>query len=187
MPYSFVQARNFTRGRASPIEVLVIHAMEADEKPETAEAVARWFAGPDAPQASAHYCIDVDSVVQCVRDEDVAWHAPGANHNGLGFEHAGYSRQTTADWDDAYSHALLWRSARLLASKCAQYDLPAIWLSPDDLRAGRHGITSHLNVTLAFHRSDHTDPGPNFPVDRYMTWIRRVLAVRRARPAAARY
>jgi len=36
----FVQARNFTRGRSSQIDVLVIHTMESPEKPNTAEDVA---------------------------------------------------------------------------------------------------------------------------------------------------
>jgi N-acetyl-anhydromuramyl-L-alanine amidase AmpD len=179
MSYPFIPARNFTKGRTDQIELLVVHAMEAAEGHETAESVARWFAGPDAPQASAHFCVDDNSVVQCVRDEDTAWHAPGANHNGLGFEHAGYSNQSTAQWDDPYSHAMLWRSARLLAAKCAEYGIPAVWLSPADLLAGRRGITSHWNVSLAFRRSDHTDPGPGFPAERYVTWVRRVLATRR--------
>ena len=83
-----------------PIDLLVIHTMEAPEKPDTAENVAKWFAGSTAPQASAHYCIDADSIVQCVQDRDVAWHAPGANHNGLGFEHAGTAgRKTVMDRD----------------------------------------------------------------------------------------
>ena len=83
----FVQARNFTKGRSNKIDVLVIHTMETPENHDTAESVSNWFAGSSAPRASAHYCIDDNSIVQCVHDADVAWHAPGANHNGLGFEH----------------------------------------------------------------------------------------------------
>lgn len=186
MSVPFIAARNFTRGRDGPIDVLVLHAMEAAESADTAEAVARWFAGPDAPRASAHFCIDSDSVVRCVRDEDVAWHAPGANHNGLGFEHAGYSAQTAAEWNDPYSRAMLWRSARLAAAKCRQYGIPSVWLFPADLLAGRRGITSHWNVTRAFRRSDHTDPGAAFPVERYVLLVRRVLAAPSARVAVGR-
>jgi hypothetical protein len=173
--YPFIGARNFTKGRDSSIDVLVIHAMEAAERPDTAEAVARWFAGPDAPQASAHYLVDANSIVQGVRDADVAWHAPGANHNGLGFEHAGYSAQRSREWSDRYSRAMLDRSARLAAAKCRQYGIPAVWLFPVDLLAGRRGITSHWNVSRAYRRSDHTDPGPSFPVDRYILLVHRVL------------
>lgn len=169
--YPFIQARNYTPGRTDAIDVIVIHAMEAPDKPDTAENVARWFAGPSAPRASAHYCIDADSIVQCVRDGDVAWHAPGCNHDGLGFEHAGYSSQTPADWSDAYNTTMLERSASLAAEKCREYRIPAEWLSVADLQAGRRGLTSHNNVSLAFRRSDHTDPGPGFPVERYLALV----------------
>ena len=80
--------------------------MEMDEKADTAESCSQWFKNPRS-QVSAHYCVDVDSVVQCVKEEDVAWHAPGANHNGLGFEHAGTAAQTPAQWSDPYSETLL--------------------------------------------------------------------------------
>jgi N-acetyl-anhydromuramyl-L-alanine amidase AmpD len=168
----FIGARNFTRGRSNKIDVLVIHTMESPEKPDTAEAVAHWFAGSTAPQASAHYCIDANSVVQCVKDSDVAWHAPGANHNGLGFEHAGRAAQTKADWSDAYSKAMLERSARLVAHKCVEHHIPAVWLRPADLRAGKRGITGHADVSNAFKRSDHHDPGTSFPVQAFLARVR---------------
>lgn len=168
----FVQARNYTRGRSNAIDLLVIHTMEAPEKPTTAESVANWFAGPTAPQASAHYCIDDNSIVQCVHDEDIAWHAPGANHNGLGFEHAGFAAQTPQEWNDAYSQDLLELSAQLVAQKCEEYHIPVVWLRAADLRAGRRGITGHAQVSDAFHRSDHHDPGPNFPIERYLALVK---------------
>ena len=171
----FVQARNYTPGRRSPIDVIVIHTMEMPEKSTTAEACANFFA-TTTKEASAHYCIDQNSVVQCVRDEDVAWHAPGANHNGLGFEHAGYARQSREEWvGDEASLALLERSAELAAEKCREYGIPLIWLQPADLRAGKRGFTSHANVSKAFQRSDHWDPGPNFPVQRYLALVRQHL------------
>jgi N-acetyl-anhydromuramyl-L-alanine amidase AmpD len=172
---AFIQARNYTRGRAASIDVLVIHTMEAPEKPDTAENVARWFAGSTAPQASAHYCIDADSVVQCVADNDVAWHAPGANHNGLGFEHAGFAAQSPEEWSDDYSKRMLDLSAELVAEKCKEYGIPAVWLTPSDLRAGRRGITGHAQVSDAFHRSDHHDPGTSFPVERYLGLVKKQL------------
>lgn len=171
----FVQARNFTKGRSNRIDVLVIHTMEAPELPDTAENVASWFAGSSAPQASAHYCIDANSIVQCVRDDDVAWHAPGANHNGLGFEHAGRAAQTGADWSDEYSLKCLELSAQLAAEKCRKYEIPVVWLRAADLRAGKRGITGHVQVSEAFRRSDHHDPGTSFPVQAYLSRVRKHL------------
>jgi N-acetyl-anhydromuramyl-L-alanine amidase AmpD len=169
----YVQARNYTRGRSNPIDLIVIHTMESPEKPDTAESVAAWFAGSTAPEASAHYCIDADSVVCCVKDTDVAWHAPGANHNGLGLEHAGRAAQTKADWSDDYSQQMLELSASLVAEKCAKYDIPVVWLHPAELRAGKRGITGHAQVSQAFKRSDHTDPGGSFPIQAYLASVRR--------------
>src|SRR5688572_13889549 len=96
------QARHYTPTSGRQIDLVVLHDMEAPEKPATAENIASWFAGPNAPRASAHWCFDSNSAVRCVADKDVAWHAPGANHNGLGYEMAGYARQTGAEWLDPY-------------------------------------------------------------------------------------
>src|SRR3954447_1869548 len=182
----FVQARNFTRGRSNAVDVLVIHTMESPEKPDTAESVANWFGGAGAPEASAHYCVDADSVVQCVHDEDVAWHAPGANHNGLGFEHAGRAAQNEAGWNDDFSRAMLDRSAALVAEKAVENDIPAVWLRPADLRAGKRGITGHMDVSEAFKRSDHHDPGTSFPIEEYLALVTAHMGDRFVRPAEHR-
>lgn len=179
----FVQARNYTKVASRTIAIIVIHTMEAAEKPDTAEAVANWFAGPTAPRASAHYCIDSNSIVQCVRDHDVAWHAPGANHNGLGFEHAGRAAQRASDWSDGYSTAELLRSAELAADKCMKYGIPIRRLTPAEIRAGKKGFAGHIDVTHAFpDRGSHTDPGPNFPWPRYLRYVRAFKAGRTPAP-----
>jgi len=175
MAYRFVQARHYTSAQRTAIDLIVVHTMEAPQKPTTAENVASWFAGATAPQASAHYCVDADSIVQTVRDEDVAWHAPGANHNGLGLEHAGFARFSADDWGNEYNQRMLDRSSTLVAALCRRYRIPPVWLYPADLMAGRRGITSHVNVSQAFRRSDHTDPGTNFPVQTYLRQVQQKL------------
>lgn len=172
----FVEAQYFTPVKSREIDLIVIHTMEAPEKPTTAEGVARWFAGKSSPRASAHYCIDNNTIVQCVWDHDVAWAAPGANHNGLQFEHAGYSSQSVTGWDDAFSRAMLNRSAHLAAQRCHKYDVPVKWLTPAALKRGERGITTHLNVSLAFKLSDHHDPGINFPRFHYIKMVKEVYA-----------
>jgi hypothetical protein len=168
----FVQARHFTSGRDSAIDVIVIHTMEMAERPTSAEDCAHFFA-TTTNEASAHYCVDQDSVVQCVRDSDVAWHAPGANHNGIGIEHAGFAKQTHDEWvGDKASLGLLETSAALVAVKCKRYGIPVKWLWVADLKAGRRGITSHANVSKAFGLSTHWDPGPAFPVGRYLQMVK---------------
>ena len=161
--------------RRKTTDWIVVHCMQNAEKPEAAEDVALWFAGRsrfEAPVASCHFCVDSNSVVQCVREGDVAWHAPGANHNGIGIEHAGRSEQTAADWSDSYSTTMLEISAKLAAKLAAAYNIPISWVAPDELRAGVRGFTSHANVSLAFGKSSHHDPGLHFPVAPYLERVR---------------
>jgi len=170
----FLQAKNYTKGRRpGPIDLIVIHTMEAAEKPTTAEAVAGWGAGPSAPQASWGYAVDNDSIVQSVLDTDTAWHAPGANHNGIGIEHAGYAKQNAADWSDDYSQKMLRLSAKLSAMLCAKHNIPVVKLTPAELKAGKRGIVGHKDCTDAFSGGHgHTDPGGSFPWDTYISWIK---------------
>ena len=128
-----------------------------------------------AANVSAHYCVDVNSIVQCVRDQDVAWHAPGANHDGIGIEHAGRAKQTGRDWNDAYSVGCWSLSAGLVADLCRAYEIPVTWLYAADLKAGKRGITTHDAVSKAFKRGSHWDPGTGFPIERYLSLVRKKL------------
>ncbi|MGH3073029.1 MAG: peptidoglycan recognition protein family protein [Gaiellaceae bacterium] len=174
MAYPFVESPHVTRTGGRKIDLIVIHTMEMDEKGETAENCAQWFRNPKA-KVSAHYCVDADSIVQCVRDQDVGWHAPGANHDGIGIEHAGRAKQTGRDWSDAYSVAMLDRSAALVAELCRTYSIPVTWLYAADLVAGKRGITTHKAVSDAFKRGSHWDPGTGFPVETYLSLVRAKL------------
>lgn len=160
----FIQARHFTKGRIKALRVVVWHDMEAPENTTTAEGVAHYFAGESAPQASAHVCADSDSVVECVKPEDTAWHAPGANSDGYGIELAGYSRQTYAQWTDAFSQATIKQAAHWVAPIMHAHGIPAHFLTDEELADGHtKGMTTHRQVTRVFKESTHTDPGEHFP------------------------
>jgi hypothetical protein len=171
-PMTFVQARWFTETNGRPIDLLVVHSMEMDEKPDTAEVCARYFATTDT-KASAHACVDVDSRVDCVIDKDVAYAAPGANHDGLHLELAGRARQTRAEWLDQYSRRMIeGPAAEWVAAKAKFWRIPLEFLKADALRAGRRGVTTHNEVRLAFGKTTHTDPGNGFPMDVLLTRAR---------------
>jgi len=162
--------------KTRPVDLVVMHTMEAPETSMTAENVAAWFAGQNPkyppPKASTHYCLDNDSVVQCVRESDVAWHASDANHNGIGVEMAGFAKQTKEQWEDDYSLAMLRRAASLVARLCRDHKIPVTLLTPDDLKAKKRGLCGHDTVTKAFPGSGtHWDPGPWFPWDLFLGMV----------------
>ncbi len=184
MAYPFVESPNMTRANGRAIEVVVMHTMEIAERADAASICARWFRSP-VSKVSAHYCVDAGAVIQCVREKDIAWHARGGNTNSIGVELAGYARQTTRDWEDDYSSAVLARAASVVADVCRRRSIPVRWLVADDLVAGRHGITSHAEVSRAYKKSDHWDPGPGFPVEAFLDRVRAARqATRPPRPPA---
>ncbi|MFF1739605.1 N-acetylmuramoyl-L-alanine amidase [Streptomyces mirabilis] len=180
----FVQARWYGPGRTTPIRVIVIHDMEAPEGPLTAENIAHWFATmPATNKASAHVCVDNNSAVRCVADGDRAWHAPGANSDGLGIEIAGYARQSRAEWLDQYSKGALEQAAKVTADWCAKHKIPAVKLSVAELIAGKRGIVGHRDVSAAYRQTDHTDPGPDFPWDYFLGRVNAFLNPSKPGPA----
>ena len=181
MDYPFVESPNMTRTSGRSIDVVVVHTMEIAERLDGAEAVARWFSRPES-EVSAHYCVDADSVVQCVREEDIAWHARGGNEHSIGVELAGRAGQGADGWSDAYSRAVLERAAAIVADVCERYEIPVRWVRAAGLRQGRRGLTGHAEVSRAFHKSDHWDPGPGFPVTRFLSLVRMAQRVAPTRP-----
>lgn len=163
--------------------LIVIHTIEGSEGPLSAENVASVWASPASPMASAHYNIDADSIVQCVKEGDRAWHTPGklvgkwVNDISIGIEHAGKAGQTAVQWSDPYSVATLKLSAQLVAQLCHRYGIPALKLSPEELRLGKvAGICGHVDCTKATGTGDHWDPGPNFPWDWYIEQVQFYLS-----------
>lgn len=174
----FVQARHYRAVSGTPraINLLVVHCMEAPEASTRAERCAYNFSTTDRV-ASAHACVDDDTIVRCVRDEDVAYAAPGANHDGLQLELAGYARQTREQWLDAFGVAMLRNAARVLEAWYYAYDVPLVFVEAANLRGGR-GVTTHGQVTLAYGKSTHVDPGPSFPMDWLLDRAREVRSAR---------
>jgi hypothetical protein len=186
--WPFLQAANYTyTTRASlplmrAVRLIVVHTMENPEKPDSAEGVAAWFAGKRGtpPKASAHACVDNDSLVRCVHPSDVAWAAPGANADGYHIEHAGHANQTDADWRDDYSAAMLAISARHAADIASAFGIPAVKLTVDEVRGKTaRGFCGHIDVTRAFAKSTHTDPGEHFPWPGYLALVNAALLMRR--------
>jgi len=180
--FPFVQAKVFREVTGERnVRLIVIHSMEAPEKGDTAENVARFFQNPPNP-ASAHLCIDNNSIVQCLLDNNIAAAAPGANQDGIHLELAGFARQTRDEWQDEYGLQLLNNVANAAAQYSLKYDIPVRRLTNDELADGKSkGLVSHSQVSAVFKKSTHTDPGEGFPWDFFLEHVEQQRADRLAK------
>lgn len=179
MTYPLIQAKHFTAGRGNTKpRLIVVHTMETPENAGRAHQVAQWFAGPTAPQASAHYMVDDAEVYQSVLETDTAWAVNdfALNQASVSIEHAGTASQTSQEWKDLYSTHELTNSAKLAAGICQRWGIPAVKLTPADILAGKSGFCGHNDVTSAKHVSGgHTDPGVNYPWVNYLKMVNDIL------------
>lgn len=166
---------------------VVIHATCPDvgfpsaSKAGRAESTARYFQSTSRA-ASAHVICDVSTTIRAVPDDVVAYHAP-PNSNSLGVEICadGGARASFANPAHAYSREdwlspQVWpavaAAARQVRAWCDRYRIPIRRLSVAQVRAGERGICGHNEVSEAFHKSGHDDPGPAFPWDRFIAEVK---------------
>jgi hypothetical protein len=153
--------RSANRPQSEPIEYVVIHDIEG-----TAEGAVRWFQNP-VSQVSAHYVVDAvrGRIWQQVREKDVGYHAGNRNINArsIGIEHEGYAYRP-----GFFTQTLYETSARLVRHITARHNIPR----------DRTHIIGHFEVpslndpTKRGGAGGHTDPGPYWDWDYYMTLIR---------------
>jgi Negative regulator of beta-lactamase expression len=164
---STILSPNKSTGRGSSVRLIGIHTAEAPESATTAEAVARYFLDPKV-EASAHWCVDSDSRVRCVNDQDTAWTLPPVNASSVNLEMAGYANQTEVQWHDPYSLAVMENAAICVAEWCTKFNIPIVHLSDTGISQGARGIVGHVDINRVFKRSNHSDPGPNFPWEYFL-------------------
>ncbi len=152
---------NYTNAnrRAPKIDIIVIHVVQGPYS-----AAINTFQDPGA-DVSAHYVVSRRGrVAQCVRNEDIAWHAGHwvTNTRSIGIEHAGYVGNPR--W---FTRAMYRSSARLSAHLSRRYNIPV----------DRRHIIGHNQVPgcpgAGGGVSCHTDPGRHWNWERYMRLIRR--------------
>jgi N-acetyl-anhydromuramyl-L-alanine amidase AmpD len=176
---NFLQAKSYKPANRQRVDLVVLHSTENPVKPGIARNIASWFAGDNAPQASAHYVVGPDDIYQGVLEKDISWAAPGVNDIAVNVEQVGQALST--DWTSAGSGpndglAVLRNSAELVRSICDRWKIPMERVDAQGLRAGKRGITTHASVTEAFKRSTHVDPGGSgdarWPWDTFLQLVR---------------
>jgi hypothetical protein len=148
---------NSNRQASYDINKIVIHVAEG-----SSSATIGWFKNC-AAGASAHYVVGRrGGVAQCVRDEDISWHAGwwNTNKHSIGIEHAGYVNNP--DW---FTRRMYHASARLSAWCSKKYRIPI----------DRKHIIGHYQVpgcpSSGGGANCHTDPGRNWNWTKYMRLI----------------
>jgi N-acetyl-anhydromuramyl-L-alanine amidase AmpD len=186
--FPFVKAKHFKDiVQKRQVRLVVIHTTEALETGDSAEGTANYFKDPrnqhgNPVKVSSHLCIDNNSIVQCVWDNDVAYCAPGVNSDGIHLELAATSAQTAAQWADPYSTLVLEKAANAAAQYCLKYDIPRVHLSNQQLRDGKKGIIGHYQATAVYPpNAGHTDPGANFPWDSFVERVETLYQERKER------
>lgn len=147
------------RDRGEP-SLIVLHCTDNDASNEAENSYAH-----RRTDASAHFYIDDDNVIQTVRIGDRAWSAhPLGNARGVQIEITGRSYWTRAQW---LSHPLWLGHARTVVFElAARLGIPATKLTISQVANHRHGVCGHSDCVHAFREGTHfTCPSPNFPWD----------------------
>jgi len=149
------------------ITLIVLHSTEGG----TAKGVAGYFT-TQASGGSAHLVVDDDHCYRCLADNVIPWGAPGANEQGFHIEQCGYAAWTAAEWKQHLG--TLKRAAFKTAYHCHKFGIPVTFVTAAGLRAGKHGITTHAEVSKAWPNDsgNHHDPGTGWPRTSFMTWVR---------------
>lgn len=121
VPFVATHATNYTDGRTVDIDRIVIHYTAGDG--DTAENNGKYFSGANR-QASAHYFVDADSIVQTVKEGDTAWHAGNwaMNCRSIGIEMC-----SKKDSNGKYyiPEATVANTVALVKELMKKYDIPA--------------------------------------------------------------
>jgi hypothetical protein len=139
---------NYSAGRSAAINLVVIHVTQGSYA-----GTVSWFQNPSSG-VSAHYVVRSSDgeITQMVRDGDTAYHARSANSRALGIEHEGFVDNPSWFTDSMYRS-----SAALTKWLCERHGLPKT----------RQFIVGHNQVP----GNDHTDPGPHWNWDYYMSLV----------------
>lgn len=168
-----IAAYHFSAGNNQPVSRIVIHTTSPPKLPfpvasalGQARRTALYFSLP-VSGGSAHYVVDRGSEEHCLRDNQIAHHAP-PNRRSLGVEICGQAYYTRSQWLSGDVWPAVQRAKDRAWELAERHKVPWVKLSIADLRVGRAGICGHFDVAQAFGQSDHWDPGPQFPWDRFM-------------------
>ena len=117
---------NYAKGRKQPIKYIVVHYTANDG--DTARNNGNYFSQPNR-NASAHYFVDENEIIQSVKDNNTAWHCGAKtykhelcrNDNSIGIEMCSEKDQNGQYY---INQATQNRTIRLIKVLMKQYNIP---------------------------------------------------------------
>lgn len=146
------------------IQAVFIHTTE-NSAATLAENVAQYQL--NTRSGSYHYIADRAKLVLCNTDDWLTWSVGNkGNTVGLHISIVGRAAWSRDQWlSEEREHGTLSRVAWQIARWCKAHNLPVSYVPGLALRRGDRGISTHDAARIAWGVTDHTDPGPNFPMD----------------------
>lgn len=128
IPFKQCNSRNYRKGRDFPINWICLHFTANNG--DTAQNNADYFAREGGLNASAHYFVDTERIVQSVKDGDTAWHCGRErggsyyndcrNANSIGIEMCSVKRNGVY----VIPEDTMKRAAKLTRELMAKYHVP---------------------------------------------------------------
>ena len=128
IPFKQCNERNYRKGRAFAISWICLHFTSGNG--DTAQNNADYFAREGGLNASAHYFVDTERIVQSVKDGDTAWHCGRErggsyyndcrNANSIGIEMCSIIRNGVY----VIPEATMKNAAKLTRELMAKYHIP---------------------------------------------------------------
>jgi hypothetical protein len=149
-------AKGFTKGRGkSPVRLIAVHTAEGST---TVESLGNYFAGTTA--GSSHAGIGQGGqYAEFVSYANTAWTDPPVNSVADTVEICGFAKWTRDEW--LAKKDMIETIAHWIAWRCSVRGIPVRHITD----ASGSGVVGHRDINSTYHKSSHTDPGPNFPWD----------------------
>lgn len=146
---------------------IVIHNTSNDA-PAVNEAS---YAKRRTDSVSSHYYVDDERIIQSLNTDYRAFHVGSStgNSGGISYEITGTNGKSRSWWLSNVRWDLL---AAQIRKDCAAHGIVPRLLSIQEIKDGKTGIMTHDQARRAWGGTDHTDPGPNFPMDYLLAQVK---------------
>lgn len=146
---------------------IVIHNTSNDA-PASNEAS---YAKRRTDSVSSHYYVDGERIIQSLNTDYRAFHVGSVTGNagGIAYEITGTNAKSRSWWLANVRWDLL---AAQIRKDCAAHGITPRLLTVEEIQAGKTGIMTHDQARRAWGGTDHTDPGPGFPMDHLLAQVK---------------